>query len=378
VDLVVKWANMKKTLLISMLLFAALACSSLQLPTAPTPFPTSTVQLLPTLVVPTPTAAQAITLRSLAEEQEYWIGTAVSYEYLRSDEAYADLVAREFNLLTTEDDLKFGPVHPEADRYDFEAGDALVAFAQANVMAVRGHTLVWDSQNPEWLAAGNYNREALMNILRDHIYTVVGRYRGQMEAWDVVNEALDENGDLRDTIWLRGIGPDYIALAFQWAHEADPQAKLFYNDQAAEGMNAKSEGVYQLVKGLRDRGIPIHGVGMQMHVELEAAPPPGEVAANMARLGELGLEVQITEMDVRVGPEISPEKLQRQADIYRDMLSVCLEAENCDTLVVWGATDAYSWLPKLTGSQDAGVLFDTNYEPKPAWEALVETLKPDE
>jgi endo-1,4-beta-xylanase len=371
----VKWANMKNMLLISMLFFAALACSSLQLPTAPTPFPTSTVQLSPTLVAPTPTAAPAITLRSLAEEQGFWIGSAVSYEYLRADNTYAELVAREFNLLTTEDDLKFGPVHPEPDRYDFKGGDVLVAFAQANGMAVRGHTLAWDSQNPDWLIAGNYNREALMDILREHITTVVGRYQGQMAAWDVVNEAIDENGNLQDTIWLRGIGPDYIALAFQWAHEADPQAKLFYNDQAAEGMNAKSEGVYALVKGLRDGGIPIHGVGMQMHVELEAAPPPGEVAANMARLGELGLEVQITEMDVRIGPEISPEKLQRQADIYRDMLSVCLEAENCNTLVVWGATDTYSWLPKLTGSQDAGVLFDTNYEPKPAWDALAEMLE---
>jgi endo-1,4-beta-xylanase len=316
-----------------------------------------------------------MTLRSLAEEQGFWIGSAVSYEYLRADNTYADLVAREFNLLTTEDDLKFGPVHPELDRYDFEAGDALVAFAQANDMVVRGHTLVWDSQNPDWLLTGNYNREALMGILREHIYTVVGRYRGQIEAWDVVNEAIDANGNLHETFWLRGIGPDYIALAFQWAHEADPDAKLFYNDQAAEGMSAKSVGVYALVKGLRDRGIPIDGVGMQMHVELETAPPPEEVAANMARLGELGLEVQITEMDVRVGPESSLEKLQRQADIYREMLAVCIQAENCDTLVVWGATDAYSWLPELTGRQDAGVLFDTDYEPKPAWDALVEILE---
>jgi endo-1,4-beta-xylanase len=270
--------------------------------------------------------------------------------------------------------LKFGPVHPEPDRYDFEAGDALVAFAQANGMAVRGHTLVWHWQNPDWLVQGNHTREALMDILRNHITAVVGRYRGQIDAWDVVNEALDAQGNLQDTIWLRGIGPDYIALAFQWAHEADPEAELFYNDQAAEGMNAKSDAVYQLVKGLRDSGIPIDGVGLQMHVDLNAVPPPGEVAANMARLGELGLEVQISEMDVRLGPEITPEKLQRQADIYRELLSVCLQAENCNTLVVWGATDAYSWLPELTGMPDAGVLFDLHYQPKPAVEALMKTL----
>jgi endo-1,4-beta-xylanase len=359
---------MKKYLAILVLLLVALACSFTQPPTAPTPFPTSTVQPSPTMAPPPP-------LRSLAEHQDFWIGSAVSYEYLSADSTYRDLVAREFNLLTTENDLKFGPVHPEPDRYDFEAGDALVAFAQANDMAVRGHTLVWHWQNPDWLVQANHTREALMDILRNHITAVVGRYRGQIDAWDVVNEALDAQGNLQDTIWLRGIGPDYIALAFQWAHEADPQAKLFYNDQAAEGMNAKSNGVYQLVKGLRDSGIPIDGVGLQMHVDLNAVPPPGEVAANMARLDELGLEVQITEMDVRLGPEITPEKLQRQADIYRGMLSVCLQVENCNTLVVWGATDAYSWLPELTGMPDAGVLFDPHYQPKPAWDALMETFE---
>ena len=359
---------MKRTLLITVLLFVVLACSFTQFPTAPTPFPTSTVP-------PSPTVAPAPLLRSLAATRGFRIGTAVSYEYLRADSTYRDLVAREFNLLTTENDLKFGPVHPELERYDFEAGDALIEYAKDNDMAVRGHTLVWDWQNPSWLMEGNYSRDELINSLREHIYTVVGRYQGQISAWDVVNEALDPQGNLQDTFWLRGIGPDYIALAFQWTHEADPEAKLFYNDQAAEAMNAKSEAVYRLVRDLRDSGIPIDGVGLQMHVALNAVPPPGEVATNMARLGELGLEVAITEMDVRLGPEITPEKLQRQADIYRELLSVCLQAENCNTLVVWGATDAYSWLPELTGMPDAGVLFDLQYQPKPALKALVETLE---
>jgi len=362
---------MIKILLILTLLFATLACSILQAPTLPTPFPTSTV-------LPSPTVAPPPPLRSLAEERGFWIGSAVSYEYLRADSIYGDLVAREFNLLTTENDLKFGPVHPEPGRYDFEGGDALVAFAQANGMAVRGHTLVWDWQNPDWLVEGNTTRDELINLLREHIYTVVGRYRGQIAAWDVVNEAIDADGNLHDTFWMRGIGPDYIPLAFQWAHEADPDAKLFYNDQGAERMNAKSDGVYALVKGLRDGGIPIHGVGMQMHVDLYTAPPPGEVAANMARLVELGLEVHITEMDVRVGSEITPEKMHRQAVIYQDMLKVCLEAKNCDTMVVWGATDKYSWLPERTSMQDAGVLFDIDYQPKPAVDALLERFESTE
>jgi len=359
---------MNKILLILVLLFAILACSVFQAPSLPTPFPTSTVPPSPTVPPPPP-------LRSLAEEKDFWIGSAVSYEYLHTDSMYRDLLAREFNLLATENDLKFGPVHPEPDRYDFEGGDALVAFAQANGMAVRGHTLVWDWQNPDWLVEGNYTRDELISILREHIYTVVGRYRGQIAAWDVVNEALDADGNLGDTFWLRGIGPEYIPLAFQWAHEADPEAQLFYNEHAAERMNAKSDGVYALVKGLRDRGIPIHGVGMQMHVDLDRAPPPGEVAANMARLGELGLEGQITEMDVRIGSWNLPQKLRSQAVIYQDMLKVCLEAENCDTMVVWGATDRYSWLPELTGMQDAGVLFDFQYQPKPAVEALLERFE---
>ena len=362
---------MTKIILFLALVFAALACSVLQVPTLPTPFPTSTVPPSPTVPPPPP-------LRSLAEEHGFWFGSAVSYEYLSADSTYRDLLAREFNLLATENDLKFGNVHPEPDSYDFNAGDALVFFAQANGMSLRGHTLVWDMQNPNWLVEGSYTREELISILRDHIYTVVGRYRGQIKAWDVVNEALDAEGNLRDSFWMRGIGPDYIPLAFQWAHEADPDAKLFYNEHAAERMNAKSDRVYEMVKGLRDRGIPIHGVGMQMHVQLSNPPPPGEVAENMARLGELGLEVHITEMDVSVGSWILPQKLRSQAVIYQDMLKVCLEAKNCDTMVVWGATDKYSWLPELTGMQDAGVVFDMHYQPKPAVEALRERFESTE
>jgi endo-1,4-beta-xylanase len=326
-------------------------------------------------VPPSPTVQAPSPLGSLAEQHNFWIGSAASYEYLQSDELYCQLLAREFNLLTTENDLKFTNVHPELCRYDFEAADALVAFAQENGMAVRGHTLVWDVQNPAWLVEGDYTREELIDILRDHIYTVVGHYLGQITAWDVVIEALAAQGILWDTLWLRGIGPEYIPLAFQWAHEADPEAQLFDNEYSAERMNAKAESVYQLVKGLRDSGIPIDGVGMQMHIELYSTPPPVEVAANIARLEELGLQVQSAEMDVRVGSWILPQKLRRQSEIYRDMLSVCLQAENCDTLVVWGVSDRYSWLPELTGRRDAGTLFDLGYQPKPAFDGLVETLE---
>ena len=192
-------------------------------------------------------------------------------------------------MLTPENAMKFGLVHPEPDRYDFADADYIVGFAEAHGMQVRGHNLVWHFQLPTWLTEGTWTRDELIDILHQHITTVVGHYRGRVAAWDVVNEAIADDGSLRDTIWLRGIGPEYIDMAFRWAHEADPDALLFYNDYAGEGLGAKSDAIYALVQGLLERGVPINGVGLQMHVSLRWSPQPQDVAANMERLGALGL-----------------------------------------------------------------------------------------
>jgi endo-1,4-beta-xylanase len=316
------------------------------------------------------------TLRSLAQAHGIYIGAAVDPSQIQSDPGLSELLSHEFDMLTPGNAMKFDAIHPEPERYDFYPADILVAYAQAYGMAVRGHTLVWDSQLPAWVTQGNFTREQWKAILHDHIYTVVGHFRGQIYAWDVVNEALDDDGRLRDTIWLRTIGPDYIALAFQWAHEADPQAKLFYNDNGGEGMNQKSQAIYQLVQGLLAAGVPINGVGLQMHVSLSSAPSAQDLAANMKRLQDLGLEVHITEMDVRIqySSQSLDEKLLLQAQVYQSVFATCLAAPNCKAFVTWGVTDRYSWIPSFTGHPDAPLLFDEAGKPKLAFYSILSAL----
>jgi endo-1,4-beta-xylanase len=311
-------------------------------------------------------------LRDLARKCGIYIGAAVERSYLDVS-YYANTLKQEFSILTTENALKFGPVHPQPDVYYFDDADYIVRFAEVNGMKVRGHTLVWHQQLPSWVAQGRYIREEWMNILREHIMTVVGRYKGRIYAWDVVNEAITDDGAWRDNIWLRDIGPEYIELAFRWAHEADPQALLFYNDYGAEGLNAKSDAVYNLVKGLLERGVPIHGVGLQMHISVENPPNPQEIAANIRRLRELGLEVHITEMDVRMRTPARWEDLVRQAEIYREILRVCLST-GCKAFVMWGFTDKYSWIPSYFTGYGAALIFDESYEPKPAYYYIAAVL----
>lgn len=312
-------------------------------------------------------------LRNLAEECGIYIGAAVERSLLDIPD-YAYILKREFNILTTENALKFGPVHPQREAYSFSDADYIISFAERNGMKVRGHTLVWHQQLPSWVAQGNYSREEWISILREHIMTVVGRYKGRIYAWDVVNEAIADDGTLRDTIWLRNIGPEYIEMAFRWAHEADPQAILFYNDYGAEGLNVKSNATYNLVKSLLEKGVPIHGVGLQMHLSLENPLNPQEVEANIKRLNDLGLEVHITEMDVRIRMPARWEDLIEQAKIYRDILRACLSVERCKAFVIWGFTDKYSWIPGHFSGYGAALIFDESYVPKPAYYFIAETL----
>lgn len=313
-------------------------------------------------------------LRSFVQARGVQIGAAVAEGPLRRESLYAQTLGREFSMLTPENAMKFEPLHPDLDRYNFGAADSIVAFAKANAMQVRGHTLVWHDELPRWLTERNFRHAEIMAILREHILTVVGRYRGQVVAWDVVNEAVADSGRLRNTIWLKGIGPDYIDLVFRWAHEADPQARLFYNDYGAEGLGRKSNAIYTLAQSLRKRGVPIHGVGLQMHVELESPPNLRDAAANMDRLAALGLEVHITEMDVRIKRPVTKEKLAAQARIYRDTLAVCLSTQSCKAFVLWGFTDRHSWIPQFFSGSDAGLIFDESYRPKPAYNGLMDVL----
>jgi len=320
-------------------------------------------------------------LRDLANRRGLRIGTAVNADRL-GELDYAETLAREFNQLEPENALKFAPIHPGPSSYNFTPVDTLVAFAQAHGMVVRGHTLVWHRQIPSWLTEGAYSPEALSSILEDHIRTVVGRYGGKVYAWDVVNEAFNSDGTLRSTLWSNtpGIGlkdVQYIEQAFRWAHASDPGALLFYNDYDAEALNPKSDAIYAMARDFVARGVPLNGIGVQMHLT-EAAPSLSQIDENIRRIAALGLQVQITELDVRLPVDArghaSAADLKRQAQIYHDVTAACLKYQ-CTAIQTWGFTDKYSWVPGEFPGMGAALEFDSSYQPKSAYQSMEKTLR---
>lgn len=323
----------------------------------------------------TSAADAADTLRRLATENGIHIGAAVDVDVLQKDTLYARLLARQFNLVTPENAMKFEVIHPERDHYDFTEADALVDFAEQHGMQVNGHVLVWDQQLPDWLTKGHFSRDQLKEILHDHIRTVVTHYRGKVVSWDVAAEAVGEDGKPRETFWSRGIGPDYLELAFRWAREADPDVQLRYNDYGGEGMGVKSQGIYDLVAKLVREGAPINGVGLQMHVEPGDAPSTKQVRENMQRLAALGLDSYITEMDVSLTMPSDDKAFKAQAKLYRNMLQACLLVPQCRSFSTWGVTDRYSWIPEFFPGHGDALLFNKDYRPKPAYYSIRSLLR---
>jgi endo-1,4-beta-xylanase len=319
--------------------------------------------------------APAASLRELADARGILIGAAVNPALL-DDKTYAETLAREFNLVVAENAMKFGPTRPTRERFNFGPADRIVEFAQAHNMKVRGHTFVWHQMTPRWLTSA-LSPDEVADILREQIRTEMTHFKGKVFAWDVVNEATANEAphSPRQTYWLEKLGPDYIDKAFRWAHEADPDAKLFYNDYDADGMDVKSEAVYKLVKGLKERGVPIDGVGLQMHLSLKTAPTAEELAANIKRLVALGLDVHITEMDVRLPEPATEHDLQTQARIYATVAGTCVRTPGCKALLTWGVNDAHSWIPGYYRGLGAALLFDRESKPKPALAAIEEALK---
>jgi endo-1,4-beta-xylanase len=322
------------------------------------------------------------TLRSASEQAHLLIGTAVRPS-LFTEAPYSATLAREFNMVEPEDAMKWSVVRRDRG-FDFREGDEVVRFAQAHGMKVRGHCLVWDHDNPRWLGDGHFTPTQLTQLLHEHIATEMKHYAGQVFAWDVVNEALNEKGETKDSIWynrpgigLSGQGTAYVEQAFRWAHEAEPHALLFYNEAGGEGLNDKSNAVYTMVKDFRIRGVPIDGVGLQMHVtpdfDIDA------LSANIDRLTKLGVQVHITEMDVSlpVQPNGSATEgdLRLQATVYRRVPQACLAHSGCIAFQTWGFTDKWSWIGSHShGTQGAALLFDWGYKPKTAYDAVLREL----
>jgi endo-1,4-beta-xylanase len=311
-------------------------------------------------------------LRVLAEPRQLAVGTAVNANAL-ADEGYRTVLGREFNAVTAEQAMKWSTVEPARGEYDRAAADQLVTFAQRHDQRVYGHALVWHKQVPGWVTGGPFSDAETAAVLRAHIMDEVSYFRDRVWAWDVVNEALAQDGSLRDTIWLRRLGPGYIADAFRWARTADPDVQLFINDFGIEGVNPKSDALYALVKGLLAQGVPIDGVGFQVHWTLD--PLPRTFTDNLARFAALGLDVAVTELDARMPEPATPERLVRQAEVYGQAIAGCLAVPRCVSFTVWGFTDAYSWVPHAYPGVGSATMFDEKLVPKPAYGAVADALR---
>ncbi|HEY0866448.1 MAG TPA: endo-1,4-beta-xylanase [Fimbriimonas sp.] len=307
-------------------------------------------------------------LRELSEKRGVRFGCAVSVEAL-DDPEYVEAVGRECGISVAENASKFGPLCPSQGSHDYSAFDRIVAFAEERGMALRGHALVWHTQTPKWLGEDLPVRE----ILADHIEETVGRYRGRIESWDVVNEAVADDAGMRDTIFLRSLGPDYLEWAFRIAHEADPGCQLVYNDYSIDEVCPKSDRVYELLSDLLGKGVPVHGVGLQAHLELSNPPNMDSVRRNVRRFRDLGLQVLVTEMDVRIPEPFSQEKREEQGRIYEEFVRACVE-EGVTRILTWGLTDRYSWIPGFFQGTGEALPLDSKMRTKPAFEGLTRAL----
>ncbi len=339
--------------------------------------------------------AQPATLREAADQRPLLIGAAANADEYGmanrlNEPQYASTLAAQFNMLEAENAMKWSSIHPSQSTYNFGPGDKLVAFAEAHGMKVRGHNLLWHSNNPDWV--NTYAKTAtpaqMSAVLEDHIKTVVVHYKGKVFAWDVVNEAIPDNPSgagtpLRDSIWYNqpGIGQTgtgYVEQAFRWAHEADPNALLFYNEYSIEGPGAKFDAMLNMLKDFVARGVPIHGVGFQMHIDTNGYPSSAGLAQNIQKVTALGLQVHFTELDVRIrvsNGTASAADLQSQAATYQRVTTVCLQNPGCTAIQTWGFTDKYSWIPGFFSGFGAALPFDASYQAKPAVGAMIDAMQ---
>lgn len=329
-----------------------------------------------------------------AFKHDFMIGAAVTPGQFQDKDPVADpIIKSQFNSITPENSLKWPAVHPRPGVYDFSQADQYVSFGERNHMFIVGHNLVWHIGTPDWVfkdgKGATVSRDVLLERMSDHIHTVVGRYKGRIRGWDVVNEAVDNDGSLRKSEWLKIIGPDYIAKAFEFAHDADPSAELYYNDYALENPD-KRAGAIALIEKLKKEQIPITGIGLQSHSRIDW-PSAEQEDATISEFAKLGLKVMITEMDVSVLPRVSdsdselnpyrdglPEKVQQAlAARYAELFRVFLKHRDVISRVTfWGVTDSDSWLNNspVKGRTDYPLLFDREGRAKPAFYAVIGLL----
>lgn len=369
--------------------------------------------LLALIAVPLLAACMTVLLADTQEptlkdayKGDFLIGAAINNAQIYGRDTAGDaLLEKQFNAISPENVLKWEAVHPQPDQYNFDAADHYVALGEKYHMSILGHNLVWHSQTPRWVfqdANGKpLTRDALLQRMHDHIQTVVGRYKGRIQSWDVVNEALNDDGTLRQSQWFKIIGPDYIAKAFEYAHEADPAAELNYNDYSLEN-EPKRNGAIKLVQQLKADGVPISAIGLQGHDKMDW-PTVDQEDATIEAFAKLGLKVKISELDIDVLPSASqnrgadvsqnyqlqaqlnpytkglPDSVQQDlAKRYADLFRVFLKHKDVVTRVTfWGVNDGDSWLNNwpVRGRTSYPLLFDRNNQPKPAFDAVLKVAE---
>jgi endo-1,4-beta-xylanase len=320
------------------------------------------------VVLATPAAADP--LRVHAAARGIYMGDAVDNNEI-SDSTYRTHIATEFSSLTPGNAMKWDSTEPNQGQFSYGRADAIMDLAEANNQSVRGHTLVWHNQTPSWVQ--NLSATAMTSALQNHIANVVGHYKGRLYAWDVVNEVLNEDGTMRNSFWYQKLGTSYIATAFRAARAADPNAKLYINDYNTDGLGSKSDGMYSLVQSLLSQGVPIDGVGFQAHLAIQYGFPT-QMQQNLQRFANLGLDVAITELDVRMQLPSDSSKLATQATYYRNVMNACLAVTRCVGVTTWGYTDKYSWIPSVFPGEGAALLVDENFQVKPAYTAVHDAL----
>jgi endo-1,4-beta-xylanase len=317
-------------------------------------------------------------LRTLAAAQGRSIGGVTGTAFTQSGGNGPMLRAtlvREFSMVWSGNYLKFNWLRPTPTTYDFFWADSMVAFASKNDMVVRGHTLVWHSQLSTWVTDGNYSAAQADSIMKDHITTVMTRYKGKIGIWDVVNEAMGDDASIRtSSYWYQKLGAGYMDRAFQLAHAADPSAKLFYNDYSIEGMNVKSDAVYAMLKDMIARGVPVNGIGFQGHFVVGQLPTQASMLANFARFAALGLTIQVTELDDRIPLPASATNLAQQATDFTTVFTVCLQTPACNAVELSNTFDAETWiLTTFPGFGSPGIL-DETFQRKPSFTAVSKAL----
>ena len=327
-----------------------------------------------TTPAPTPTVAVATILSKF---MPYPVGAGINVRLLRDNPIYRGVVTKEYNSITAENAMKFAALHPSATTYNWTDADEIVSFAQSNGKRVHGHTLNWYSSLPAWVTNFSGDSTAWENMMRSHIHTVVARYKGKVASWDVVNEYFNSDGTVRQTIWVTKLGANYIGRCFQYAHAADPDALLFYNDFGHEYSPLKRNAIQALINSFKAKGIPIHGIGMQFHTSYTQTND--NILSAMLWAQSTGLKVHISELDVKVNMGnakdfvFDPNLAAQQAEKYMFITEAYKSVSKAQQfgITMWNVGDADSWIPNFQNAPDWPCIFDAGYKRKPAYRGLI-------